>query len=326
MTHLASSGVARATPSGPSVRLADVDRRGFLLGTTALIAAGCARVPPAAEPRPAAVAGGSPTPSSSVPPLSIGSDATPTGRMLAQLLVGALAAKGRDAKAADAGKDWQAALGHGDLSALPAFGGTVWSALSQDDEPPAADQLLGQLATLVAPEIGVLDMRGVDGTLVWMVAAATARAGITSLARIGSWSRGRTAVVPPLAVSRADGVPGLRTVYGAKFAVTQVEDPVQRAARLTAGQAAIGAFRRTEYTGASGLVELVDVEKIAVLDPGVVLVNKALTDAEPDHVLAINVVAQALTTAALVELQAQVAAGGSVTDVAGRWLKEQGLA
>ena len=126
--------------------------------------------------------------------------------------------------------------------------------------------------------------------------------------------------------TRADGVPGLRTVYGAKFDVSRVEDPVQRAARLTDGQAAIGAFRRTEYTGASGLVELVDVEKIAVPDPGVVLVNSKLTDAEPDHVLAINAVAQALTTDVLVDLQAQVAAGGSVTDVAGRWLKEQGLA
>lgn len=302
-----------------------MDRRGFLLGATALLAAGCARVQPPAEAGRPAIASGSPAPTATVPPLGIGRDSTLTGQLLAQLLVGALVAKGRDAKVVEAGSDWQAALGHGDLAALPAFGATVWSGLSQDDEPPAAGKLLGELATLVAPQIGVLDLPKVDGTLVWMVTQATAGSGITSLGRIGSWSRGKTAVVPKLAVSRADGVPGLRTVYGAKFTVTQVEDPVQRAARLTSGQAAIGAFRRSEYTGASGLVELVDVEKIALADPGVVLVNSALTNAEPDHVLAINAVAQALTTSALVDLQAQVAAGGSVPDVAGRWLKEQRL-
>jgi len=161
---------------------------------------------------------------------------------------------------------------------------------------------------------------------VWRVTLDTARDNITSLGRLRGWSSGKVAAVPKLAVSRADGIHGLKTVYGAQFDVLKVEDPVQRAALLTNGSAVIAAFRRTEYTGASGLVDLVDVEKLTLPDPGVVLLNTALTDAEPDNVLAVNAVAEKITTATLLDLQAQVAAGGTVPDVAEQWLKGQGLA
>lgn len=295
-----------------------MDRRGFLVGTAALLAAGCARVPPSG-------ASTSPVPSVAPAPLAIGQDATPAGAMLAQLFIGALAAKGREAAAATVGNDWQAALGHGDLSALPAWAGTLWAELSKADEPPAAKKLLGEVAGLLAPDASVLPMPDVDGSLVWRVTVETAGEGITSLARVASWSVGRVAAVPKLAVRRADGIPGLRTVYGAQFDLLKVEDPVQRATLLTNGNAVIAAFRRTEYTGASGLVDLVDVEKLTMPDPGVVLLNTALTEAEPDHILAVNAVAQKLTTDALVDLQAQVAGGGTVPEVAARWLQEQGL-
>lgn len=297
-----------------------MDRRGFLLGATALLAAGCARVPPPGAP-------GSPVPSSpTTTPLAIGQDGTPAGAMLAQLVLGALAAKGRQAAVADLAKGWQAALSHGDLSLLPAYAGTLWSALSKEDEPPSAKKLLGEVAGLLAPDVSVLPLPDIDGSLVWRVTADTASEGITSLARIRDWSVGRVAVVPKLALSRGDGIPGLRTVYGAQFEVLKVEDPVQRASLLTNGNAAIAVFRQTEYASASGLVDLVDVEKLTMPDPGVVLVNTALTNAEPDHVLAVDAVAQAITTDMLLDLQAQVAAGGTVPEVAGRWLKDQGLA
>ncbi len=296
-----------------------MDRRGFLLGATALLAAGCARVPPPGA------SGSAASSSSTATPLAIGQDGTPAGAMLAQLILGALTAKGLQASVTDQGKGWQAALGHGDLSLLPAYAGTLWSSLSKSDEPPAAKKLLGEVAGLLAPDVSVLPMPDIDGSLVWRVTTETAADGITSLARIRDWSLGRVAVVPKLAVSRGDGIPGLKTVYGAQFDVLKVEDPVQRATLLTNGNAAIAVFRQTEYTGASGLVDLVDVEKLTLSDPGVVLLNTALTDAEPDHVLAVDAVAQAITTDMLLDLLAQVAAGGTVPDVAARWLKDQGL-
>jgi glycine betaine/choline ABC-type transport system substrate-binding protein len=297
-----------------------VERRAFLLATTAVLAAGCARVPPpGVTTTPQAAA-------SAVRPVDVGRDGSPAGAVITQLLAGAATARGRTASPADAGADWRAALGHGDLVALPGYAGTLWSALSTSDEPPAADALLGELADLVEPELGVLSVPQVDGGLVWLVTKETAAAGITSLSRIGGWSRGKVVAVPKLAVARGDGVPGLKAVYGAQFRVDEEEDPVARAATLTSGKAAVAAFRNTEYTGASGLVELVDTEKLATPDPVVVLVNSAFADTEPDAVLAMNDVAQAVTTDIVIELQAQVAAGGEVADVTHRWLVEQGLA
>lgn len=259
-------------------------------------------------------------------PLAVGQDGTPAGAMLAQLVLGALVAKGRDASTVEQGKGWRAALGHGDLAVLTAWAGTLWASLSKQDEPPAARDLLGEVASLLAPDVSVLAIPGVEGSLVWRVAEDTAREGITSLGRLRGWSDGRVAVVPKLAVSRSDGIPGLKTVYGARFDVLKVEDPVQRASLLASGNAAVAAFRQSEYSGASGLVDLVDTEKLTLHDPAVLLVNAALTDAEPDQVLAVNAVAQSITTDMLLDLQAQVAGGGTVPDVATRWLKDQGLA
>ncbi|MGC3994583.1 MAG: hypothetical protein QM779_10820 [Propionicimonas sp.] len=295
-----------------------MDRRGFLLGVTAVLAAGCARVPPAE-------AGGSPSAEPTLAPMVVGQDGTSAEAVFAQLLVAAVAATGQPAVTGPVEDGWQAALGHGDLAALPAFGGTLWASLSQDDEPPAAKDLPGEVAGLLEPDVSVLEAGGVDGALVWLVTQETAEAGITSLSRIGSWSKGKIAAIPPMATSRADGVPGLRTVYGAQFSVMKVENPVERASRLANGDAAIAAFRRTDYTGASGMVELVDTQKLAVVDPGLVLVNTALTDSAPDQVLAMNQVAQVVTTDMLIDLQAQVAAGGTVADVASRWVKDQGI-
>lgn len=284
---------------------------------TALVAAGCGRVQPGTA--------GAPQPTPTAAALGIGSDQTGTGIVLTQLLARSLQAKGRDAAAVTAGADWRVALGHGELAAMPAFADTLWTSLSKGAEPPPEDALLGELAGLLEPEVGVLACPDVDGRLVWLVTRAVAETGITSLSRIGTWSRDRVAAVPSLAVSRADGVPGLRTVYGAKFRVDEVDDPVERALRLTTGDAQIAAFRATDYTGASGLVELVDTEKLTVADPVVVLVNQALADAEPNQVLAMDALAQTLTTDSLIDLQAQVASGGSAVDVANRWLTGQGL-
>jgi glycine betaine/choline ABC-type transport system substrate-binding protein len=299
-----------------------VDRRGFLLGATGLLAAGCARVPP-----PGTVPS-VPTPPTApaAPPLAVGTDGTPAGDMLAELLAGSLRAKGRQATVQPAGLDWRAALASGDLAAVPGFAGTLWDGLSGKDEPPATGDLLADLAELVSPEVGVFSAPGLDGGLVWLVTTATAGKGITSLSRVASWSRGRRAAIPSLARSRGDGVPGLRTVYRAVFAYDVVEAPPERAARLAGGQAAVAAFRRTEYTGTPGLVALVDPEKLGAADPGVVLVNNSVADAEPDHVLALDAVARAITTDSLLDLQAQVAAGGTPSGVADRWLQEQGIA
>lgn len=259
-------------------------------------------------------------------PLSIGTEDSPAAAMMAQLLVRAVAATGRSARVDAFGDAWQAALGAGELAVQPAYAGTLWASLSERGDPPPAADVAGEVAGLVAPEVSLLSAAKVDGTLVWLVTEATANAGITDLAGIAKWSRGKVAAIPGYALSRGDGVPGLKAVYGAGFTVSQVEDARERAASLLSGKVGIAAFRRTDYTGATGLFELADSDTIAEADPAVFLVSSKLVDAEPDQVLAIVAVAEKLTTDALLRLQAQVAAGGIAADVADAWLKEQGLA
>lgn len=295
-----------------------MDRRTFLLGLGVVAAAGCARVPPPELSVPTGTA-------AAAAPLMLGSGVSPELDLLAELLRVALVASGRSAELTASGADWQAALGHDDLSLLPAFAATEWAGLSKESEPPAAADLVPDLASLLAPDVSVLNVPDVDGSLVWMVTQDAAYDGITSLSRIETWSKGRVAVVPELALERADGIPGLKAVYGANFEVQVVAEPERRATLVANGHAAIAAFRRTDYLGDTDLVGLVDVEKLTVADPAVVLVNSALTEAEPDQVLIVNQVAEAVTTEVLVDLQARVAQGGTAAEVASAWLKEKGL-
>ncbi len=296
-----------------------MDRRGLLIAAGALLAAGCARVSP--------VAVDTPSPTASTAPLLVGADGTPAGALVAQLVCLALVAKGRPSTVTPAGTDWQAALGDGSLAAYPAFGATLWAQLSDDSEPPAGvDALLTDVASLVAPEVSTLAASGVDGGLVWLVTARTAKAGITSLDRIAGWSKGKVAAIPSVAAVRSDGVPGIKGVYGGAFKVATLDDPAQRAAGLASGQVAMAAFRRTEYTGTTDLVALEDPDQLAVTDPLVVLLDSALGDADPEAVLAISELTRILTTGALVDLQAKVAGGATERDAADQWLATNGLA
>lgn len=258
-------------------------------------------------------------------PLVIGTEDSPPTALIAELLVLALAAKGRSARTDVFGEAWQAALGAGESAAKPVYAGTLWADLGGGGDTPAAADLAGEVAALVSPEVSVLSAGGVDGSLMWVVAESTAQAGITTLDQISTWSRGKVAAVPELAVSRADGLPGLKSAYGATFTVGKIENPRERAAALATGQAAIAAFRRSDYSG-TGLHELTDTNRIGLADPAVILVSSKLVEAEPDMVLAMHALAARLSTTALLDFQAKVGAGASADSVLDAWLKSEGLA
>jgi glycine betaine/choline ABC-type transport system substrate-binding protein len=296
-----------------------MDRRGFLIGTGAVLVTGCARVVP---PDLAAA-----TPAASAAALTIGSDGTPPGVLLAELLTQALTAKGRAATVVAAGDDWQAALADASLTAVPGYAATLWAELSDtEDSPAGVEDLLSNVAGFLAPEVSMLPAPAVDGGLVWDVTQQTAASGITSLDRIAGWSKGKVVAIPPLADSRSDGIPGITGVYHAAFTSASLADASQRASRLASGQVAVAAFRRTEYTGVTSLVTLEDPDEIGLADPLVVLLGSALAEADPDAVLAMDAVTGLLTTDILIGLQAKMAAGSVAADVAGQWLTASGLA
>lgn len=293
-----------------------MDRRTFLLGAFALV--GCAQAAPSgagvtAAPAPSAVSAAPGSTASVV----VGGDQTAVGTLLTALLTGAVSGSG----GAVLGADWRAALGGGTISAAPVYAATAWAELSGSDEP--SGDVVGDLAGLVQPDVAVMAAGKLDGGLVWKVAASSS---VTSLGQVAKAFTGQTVAVPTLAVDRADGLPGLSVIYNAKLRHVVADDPVARAGLVASGTAAIGAFRRTEYLGTDELADLDDPSGMAAADPVVLAVNAAFADADPNSVLALNAVIQALTDADLISLQQQVAGGSPATDVAHQWLVGKGLA
>ena len=232
----------------------------------------------------------------------------------------ALLAGGESATTVGLGTDWRARLADGTTSAAPLYAGTAWADLSQSDEP--SDDVVGDLAGLVQPDVSIMTAGRLDGALAWM---APATASLNSLDQLHKHASGATVAVPSLAVERADGLPGLGVIYSAKLSHLVEDDPVARAALVTSGKAAFGAFRRTEYLGTDRFRELDDPSGMVTSDPVVLAVDSAFVDADPNAVLALNAVLQALTDADLVDLQRQVAVGGAAADVARTWLVAKGL-
>jgi len=290
-----------------------VDRRAFLIGAGAVLLAGCAR----AEPGPASP---SPTPSPPDAPLIIAVEGSTTGAILGAVLVGALAKLGSAATVQPYPADWLADLGAGTLVAAPVWATTVWAGLSDAEELP--EDVLAELAGLVEPAVSLMTPGLVDGGLVWMVAAST---GIKSMEDLSAYSQGKGAAVPAMAIERSDGVAALNAIYRTNFGTLSQEDPGVRAQWLVGGQAGIGAFRRTDNLGVTGLVELIDPDQMCQADPLALLVNAAFVEQRPDQALAMNAVIQALTNNELIALQQQVAQGGQLTEIARAWLQPRGL-
>ncbi|MCE1175420.1 MAG: hypothetical protein LWW77_12575 [Propionibacteriales bacterium] len=287
-----------------------MDRRSLLLGASALLLAGCARVEPSA-PTPSPTPVGSP----SAAGVGIGVEATATGTLLGALLVGAAAKLGTAAIAQPSPTEVISALQAGTFVATPVWASSTWAELSDDEELP--QDVLTELAGLLEPKVSVLAPGLVDGGLVWM---ATAASGQKSLEDLSEWSQGKAAAVPAMAIERSDGLGALNAIYRTNFQALTLDDPVARATAVASGQAAIGAFRRSEYLGGVSLVELIDPDQMCVSDQLVLLVNSTYADASPQQVLAMNAVVQALTTDQVVALAGQVAQGTAVAEVAHGWL------
>lgn len=289
-----------------------MDRRALLIGTGAILLAGCAKAQPSVESP-----SGESSPTSTEPVVAVGAEQSASGAMIAGLLIATL---NLPAVAPAAGNDWLAGLGKGELDALAAYAGTTWSSVSDDDEP--TDDLMSELASVLAPEVSVLAPGKTDGGLVWMAAASS---GMKSLETLPAWSKGKAAAVPGMALLRSDGLTAVNTIYRTGFTAITENDPLVRAQMVASGRAGIGAFRRTDYLGGAALVELADPDKVGTADPLTLLVNTTFAENSPDQVLALNAVVQALDNAELNAMQRRVAEGSQVAEVAKQWLVSKGL-
>lgn len=280
-----------------------------------LALAGCGQVSPVAADATAA----------SAPTIEVGTDGTATIGLVAALYAAALTADGQPAKVVDVVPGTETlALGDRSPVVMPVFAATL---LQQFSTGPAADAetVIGELATAVAPDLGVLQASKVDGGLVWAVTARRAADGVRDLTAVGSWGADRVLAAPAFALASPSGVPALQVAYNSGAIVTEIEDPAARRQALDTGAAAAAAFRRTEGAALDGLVVLADPVGIAAADPLVVLLASDLADTRPDAVLVLDAVQQKLTTDSLAGL-ARAAAADGVRAATAAWLEAQGLA
>ena len=134
---------------------------------------------------------------------------------------------------------------------------------------------------------------------------------------------------PPECPSRPQCLLGLERVYGLKFKQFVRLDtggPVTRKA-LTDGYVDIAVLFTTDPAiERDGLVELIDDRKLQPSENVVPLLRREVVDRFGSKVVTlVDAVSARLTTAALTDLNAQVARGRSTAVVASEWLRKEGL-
>lgn len=247
-------------------------------------------------------------PAEPLPVIEIGSDQTAASELLAALYVAALQARDEPAVTVEVVPGTETlALADNSPMAMPVFAATLLQEYTTDPLPASAADTIVNLATELAPEVGVLETSNLDGGLLW---AATAESGLTSLTELAELPPDSTLLAPGFAMTMTSGVPALQVAYGATLAVEQVDDAGDRAAMLASGEASAALFRRTEVVDLDGLVELDDPVEVTTPDPVVVAVSAEFAEQRPEAVLVLEAVHAALTPQSYADLVAASAADG----------------
>ena len=284
-----------------------------MAATLAVMLAGCGLVSPV-EPD---------DPAGPLPTIEIGSDGTQASDLVAALYVAALQANGDPAVVVDVtpGTEMLALADYSPM-AMPVFAATQLQEYSNEPLSSEAATTISDLATEIAPEVGMLEASKLDGGLVW---AATPESGLTSLTDLAGLPSGAIAVAPGFAMTISSGVPVLEVAYDTTLIVTELDDPGARAAALASGDAVAALFRRTEVTDLDGLVELDDPVGVIAPDPLVAAVPAELAEQRPDAVLVLDAAQQQHDQDAYAELVAASAADGLEPAITA-WLASRGLA
>ncbi len=282
-------------------------RLAVLLLSLLVVIAGCARQSPVQTSEPAA--------SASVARLRVGATSDPTMRVLAELYVQALAAKGRPASIIEVSDEVNAQVSRlmaDELDVVPAFAWSAAPGLEVDTSDP--QNLVSDLAAALDGEAVVLQPSKVDRA--WRYVSARANVSLLGLAKTA------TIVAPQRWRTASDGPTGLAAIYGLRPTIAVEADPDRRLARVKAG--AIGVFDGTEPQAANPAVKPVgDPRSMIASDPQVALLRIELS--EDDAVLeAIQQLHGKLDNAAVIGIRTRAAAS-SVPAAVTEWLKAHPL-
>jgi osmoprotectant transport system substrate-binding protein len=217
------------------------------------------------------------------------------------------------------------AIESGEVSLLPEYTGGLLQYFDTATTAKSAEDIYAALPALLEPEgLGVLDQSTASDEDSYNVTKEFSDTyGVTSLADL-------SALTIPLTVggnsemeTRPYGPAGLLSVYGVTVSFTSIED---YGGPLTVKALNDGAVQLADlYTSdpaiaKNGFVTLSDPENLMVANNVVALINTA---AFPEKAVGvINAVNAKLTTAGLVQINTESAAGDSPATIAAKWLKD----
>jgi osmoprotectant transport system substrate-binding protein len=263
----------------------------------------------------------------------VGSAAFGESEILAEIYAQALKAKGIDASTKldiGAREAYIGAIKDGTIDLIPEYTGNLLLFFDPSATATAPDEVDSALDDALPDGLDVLDPApGEDKDSLNVTSDFSQKNGVTSIEDLAK-VKGLKLAANPEFKTRAYGIPGLEKVYGIKdISFTAINDGGGPATvkALTSGQVDVAdIYSTTPSITANDLVTLEDPKNLIAAQNVVPLIRD---DAEDDKVEeTLDAVSAKLTTQALLDLNAAFAADSKPTaaDVAGDWLKENGLA
>lgn len=269
-----------------------------------------------------------PSSSSSAETIAIGSQAFSENEIIAEIYAQALETAGFsvDRKFNIGSREvYIPAIESGEVSLLPEYTGGLLQYFDTETTLKTSEEIYAALPSLLEPAgLSVLDQSAASNEDSYNVTKEFSDAnGVTSLADL-------SALTIPLTVggnsemeTRPYGPSGLLSVYGVNVSFTSIEDyggPLTVKA-LNDGVVQLADLYTSDPAIANnGFVTLADPEGLMVANNVVALINTASFPADAADV--INAVNAKLTTAGLVQINTESAAGDSPAVIATKWLKD----
>jgi osmoprotectant transport system substrate-binding protein len=217
------------------------------------------------------------------------------------------------------------AIEGGEVSLLPEYTGGLLQYFDTATTAKSAEEIYAALPALLAPEgLGVLDQSTASDEDSYNVTKEFSETyGVTSLGDLSALTIPLTVGGNSEMATRPYGPEGLLSVYGVTVAFTPIEDyggPLTVKALKDGDVQLADLYTSDPAIAKNGFVTLDDPQNLMVANNVVALINTAAFP--PKAAGVINAVNAKLTTAGLVEINTQSAAGDSPATIAAKWLKD----
>lgn len=218
------------------------------------------------------------------------------------------------------------ALRDGSINLLPEYSGSLLAEIGGD--PSDTANLRSQLDELLEPDgLIVLDESEAENVDTLAVAGDVAKKhDLVNISDLEPIAGDLVLAGPAEWKSRHEGVPGLKEVYGIEFGEFKVLDaggPLTLSA-LQNGQAQVGdMFSSDPAIAENDLVALVDDK--GLFPPANILPVLSESVATDEVKETLNSVSAALTLDGLMEMNARIAAGDDIEQIASDWIEENNL-